>query len=56
MLIQGSEMVDKAIELAANVVKFAPRSCKPGDMVVVTVCFLAIGLLSGFFLGSYIAN
>lgn len=49
-------MVEKAIELAANVVKFTPHHCKSSDIVVVTVCFLAVGLLGGFFLGTYIAQ
>jgi hypothetical protein len=43
-------MVDKAIELVQAVSR---DGCKPGDAVVIVICFTALGLLAGFFIGSY---
>lgn len=47
-------MVDKALELAENVMKFAPKSCSAANAFVIIVCFTALGLLAGFFIGSYL--
>ena len=45
-------MVDKAIEIAHAVVKYAPQTCKPANAFVIVICFTALGLLSGFFIGT----
>ena len=47
-------MVDKAIELAHTMARFAPKGCKASDAFVIIVCFTALGLLSGFFIGVYL--
>ncbi len=44
-------MVDKAIELVRAV---SHRGCKPADAFVIIICFAALGLLAGFFIGSYL--
>lgn len=49
-------MVEKAIQIATDVVTFAPKGCKTSDMIVVSICFIALGLLGGFFLATYIAS
>ena len=43
-------MVEKAIGAAY----FAAKSCKASDAVVVIICFTALGLLAGFFIGFYV--
>ncbi len=44
-------MVDKAIELVRAV---SDRGCKPSDAFVIVICFTALGLLAGFFIGTYL--
>lgn len=44
-------MVDKAIELAQAVSR---RGCDPYNAFVILICFTALGLLAGFFIGSYL--
>ena len=46
-----SKMVDKAIELARAV---SNKGCKLSDAFVIVICFMAAGLLAGFFIGVYI--
>lgn len=45
-------MVNKAIELAHTVAKFAPATCTPANAFVIIICFSALGLLAGFFIGT----
>ncbi len=45
-------MVNKAIELAHTVAKFAPSGCTPANAFVIMICFTALGLLAGFFIGT----
>lgn len=45
-------MVDKAIELAHTVAKFGPNVCTPANAFVIIICFSALGLLAGFFIGT----
>lgn len=44
-------MVDKALELAATVFKFAPKGCSTTNAFVIVILFAALGLLAGFFIG-----
>lgn len=44
-------MVDKAIELVREV---SQKGCKPANAFVIVVCFTALGLLAGFFIGTYL--
>lgn len=44
-------MVDKAIELARAV---SDRGCEPANAFVIVICFTALGLLAGFFIGTYL--
>lgn len=45
-------MVRIAVELTETVAKFAPKGCRASDAFVIVICFTAIGLLAGFFIGS----
>lgn len=45
-------MVDKAIELAETVAKFGPKGCSPANAFVIIICFTALGLITGFLLGT----
>lgn len=42
-------MVDKAIELMQAV---SSRGCEPANAFVIVICFSALGLLAGFFIGT----
>ncbi len=45
-------MVDKAVDIAETLAKFAPNVCSIYNAVVIIICFFAIGLLVGFFIGT----
>jgi hypothetical protein len=49
-------MVRRGLDLAETAVRFAPKSCSASDAIVVMICFLAIGLLFGFFIGTYLTS
>jgi hypothetical protein len=52
--MKDNQMVEKALDIAANVAKFAPKGCKASNAFVIVICFTALGLLAGFFIGSYL--
>jgi hypothetical protein len=45
-------MVNKAVEMAHTIIKYAPKGCKASDAFVIVICFSALGLLAGFFIGT----
>jgi hypothetical protein len=44
-------MVKQAMEFAQAV---SEKGCKPSDALVIIICFTALGLLAGFFIGTYL--
>ena len=49
-------MVKRGIDLAETVVRFGPKACSASNIIVITTCFLAIGLMLGFFIGTYLTS
>lgn len=49
-------MVKRGLDLAETAVRFAPKGCSASDAIVIMICFLAVGLLFGFLVGTYLTS
>ena len=49
-------MVKRGIELAETVVRFGPKGCSASNAIVIMICFMALGLMLGFFIGTYLTS
>lgn len=48
-------MVKKSVDATETIVKYGPKVCSLGNAVTIVVCFLAVGLLAGFFVGHHLS-